>query len=257
MKDFRFGAQLFSIRTLCQNAEDFRRSMKEIAKIGYKGVQVSAIGAIEPKEVRAICDENGLEIVCTHVPFKEIVEDTENCIAKHKTYGCKYPGLGGLPFDYYEKGIDGIRQFIKEFNGAADKMAESGMSLLYHNHAHELAKFDGVTPFEVLTRECSPNVQFEIDVYWVQVGGGNPIEYLKGRSSDVIHFKDMVGTRDSKSQITTVGKGNMDWAGIIEACRATRVKWAMVEQDNAVDEPDPIGCLAFAYEFLTKMGVRA
>ncbi len=38
------GAQLYTIRTYTQNEKDFARSMKRIAQIGYKTVQISAVG---------------------------------------------------------------------------------------------------------------------------------------------------------------------------------------------------------------------
>ena len=38
------GAQLFTLRTFMQNECDIRRSLKKVAEIGYKTVQISAIG---------------------------------------------------------------------------------------------------------------------------------------------------------------------------------------------------------------------
>ena len=36
------GAQLFTLRTFMQNECDIRRSLKKVAEIGYKTVQISA-----------------------------------------------------------------------------------------------------------------------------------------------------------------------------------------------------------------------
>jgi len=261
MEDFRIGAQLYSVRTLCQDIESFRKTLREVAAIGYKGVQVSGVGAFEPERIREACDANGLQIVCTHVPFAEITENTEFSIRKHNILGCAYPGLGSMPYHYYDDGVDSLREFIAEFNKAADTYALHGMNLLYHNHAHEFQRFPiagkSKLAIEVLMEEITNDAQFELDTHWVQVGGGDPVKYLYGRSADVIHFKDLLGGRDNTSVIATVGKGNLDWDGIIKACRDTRVMWAMIEQDNAVDEDDPIGCFAYSYDFLMKKGCKA
>ncbi|MDR2505747.1 MAG: sugar phosphate isomerase/epimerase [Oscillospiraceae bacterium] len=258
MKDFRIGAQLYSVRTLCQTAEGFADTMEKISAIGYKGVQVSGIGDIAPKTVRDICGENKLEIVCTHVPYKEITEDTQSSIEKHKVYGCAYPGLGSIPQEFYEEGAAGLHRFIEAFNKAAEEYAANGMRLLYHNHAHEFQRMGGKLALDILMENITEKAQFEIDTHWVQVGGRDPARFLREkRSADVIHFKDLLGGLSNNSVIATVGKGNLDWDGIIAACRDTRVKWAMVEQDNAVDEADPIGCLAYAFEFLMKKGCLA
>lgn len=256
MKDFRFGAQLYSVRSLCQTADAFRKTAKEIAAIGYKGVQVSGLGPIDPKEIRGICDANGLEIVCTHVSFDDLKDHTDEIIQKHQIFACRYPGLGSMPGAYYDNGLDSLGEFTSELSKIAAKLAAADMHLLYHNHAHEFQRFDGRLVMDVLVENCGSNVQFEIDVFWAQVGGANPVKWLRKCAADVIHFKDGVGTRDNKCEITTVGKGNLDWAEIIKACRDTRVQWAMVEQDNAVDASDPIKCMADAFEFLVGMGVR-
>ena len=46
------GAQLFTLRTFMQNECDIRRSLKKVAEIGYKTVQISAIGPIDPHVLR-------------------------------------------------------------------------------------------------------------------------------------------------------------------------------------------------------------
>ena len=54
------GAQLYTIRMYTQNEKDFARSMKKIAEIGYRTVQISAVGPIRPERIREICEGEGL-----------------------------------------------------------------------------------------------------------------------------------------------------------------------------------------------------
>ena len=42
----QLGAQLFTLRDYTQTAKDFAYSMGQVAKMGYKTVQISAIGPI-------------------------------------------------------------------------------------------------------------------------------------------------------------------------------------------------------------------
>ncbi|GHU72434.1 sugar phosphate isomerase [Clostridia bacterium] len=255
-KPFRFGAQLYTVRDRCQTPEGFQQTMKEVAAIGYKGVQVSGQNpAIDPQLIRDACDANGLTITCTHVPFDDLKDQLDKIIQNHQIYNCQYPGLGSMPGKFYEDGLTSLREFVSILSGIADKLAEHDMHLLYHNHAHEFQRFDGKLAFDLLREECCPNVQFEIDTFWVQCGGGDPVKYLRGRSADIIHFKDMLGTAKNGNVICTVGKGNLDWPAIIQTCRETGVQWAMIEQDNAAEQGDSIQALAYAYDFLTKLGV--
>ena len=53
------GAQGFTIRDYAQNEADFRETAKKLHDIGYKTLQVSAFGDIDPHIIREICDETG------------------------------------------------------------------------------------------------------------------------------------------------------------------------------------------------------
>ena len=43
------GAQLFTVREACKNLDDFAESLKKVADIGYKTVQVSGTCDYEPQ----------------------------------------------------------------------------------------------------------------------------------------------------------------------------------------------------------------
>ena len=46
------GAQTFTLRTFMQNERDIRRSLKLVGEMGYKTVQISGIGPIDPHVLR-------------------------------------------------------------------------------------------------------------------------------------------------------------------------------------------------------------
>jgi len=256
MESFRIGAQLYSVRQFCQTESDFAQTMGRIAATGWRGVQISAIGPLDPAFVRKVCDDHGLSIICTHVSFDDMLSNFEAVVEKHRIYGCIYPGLGSMPRHYYDHGLDSLDVFIHEISDLARRFENAGMHLLYHNHAQEFQKYDGELLLSRMMRECNPALQFELDTYWIQCGGGDPIQWLHGRSADVIHFKDMIGTIDNTPMITAIGQGNLNWPGIIQACRETQVQWAMIEQDNADQFGDPVDQLAKSFEYLTELGCR-
>lgn len=85
------GAQLYTIKSYTQNVKDFACSMKKIAEMGYKTVQISAVGKdLKPEQIREICDANGLEIALTHSDPNRILYDTEALIKEHDIMGCRY-----------------------------------------------------------------------------------------------------------------------------------------------------------------------
>ena len=60
------GAQGFTIRNFAQNETDFRAAAKKLHDIGFKTLQVSAFGDIDPHILREICDENDMKIILIH-----------------------------------------------------------------------------------------------------------------------------------------------------------------------------------------------
>jgi len=79
----------------------------------------------------------------------------------------------------------------------------------------------------------------EIDTYWVQFGGGDPVDYinrLKGRVP-VLHLKDMAPGEERR--FAEIGEGILDWPAILAASEAAGTEWLCVEQDNCYDR-DPL-----------------
>ena len=111
------GAQLYTLKTYCQNEKDLARSLEKVAGMGYTCVQLSAIGPIAPERIKTICDDNGLKIVLTHTPEAEVHGRPEETIEKHRIFGCKYIGIGSLPERY--RNPDFLPYFAEDFGPAA------------------------------------------------------------------------------------------------------------------------------------------
>ena len=94
------GAQLFTLRDYTQTEQDLDFSLGEVAQMGYKTVQLSAVGPIPAEKLRELCDKHGLKIVLTHWNPDRILNDTEAVIKEHDIMGCDYIGLGAMPDKY-------------------------------------------------------------------------------------------------------------------------------------------------------------
>lgn len=253
----QLGAQMYTVREYTKTSQALRETLQKLAKIGYKAVQVSAIGkGIPAQDVANYLDETGLICAATHVGFDDLLGDIDTVIANHKLWNCEYVGVGSMP-DRYRADAQGFVTFAKEASAVAEKLEANRLHLVYHNHNFEFRKFDGKLGMELLMENASPKVQFELDTFWVQKGGSDVIDWIKkvnGRM-DVVHFKDMaLNTETSEQQMAYIGEGNLNWDGIIAACRAQNVKWYLVEQDDCQGR-DPFACLAASYAFLTGKGI--
>jgi sugar phosphate isomerase/epimerase len=250
----QLGAQLYTVRDYIQTEKDFRRTMEKIAKIGYRTVQISAVGPIGPKVMRQICDEFSLRIVVTHTNPDRIINETEQVIEEHDILGCQYIGIGMLSEKYRKEAWYGY--FAEDYKEAAQKIAAHGKRLLYHNHNFEFTRFGGKNIFEHMLEDFAPDeLQFILDTYWIQAGGGDVVQWIKKLSGRVpcVHLKDM--HVDFMTPIMApVGEGNMNFEAILKACEEAGTEWLLVEQDICAGSP--FDCLKTSYQNLVKMGYR-
>ncbi len=256
------AAQLYTIRDHTQTTDDFATSMKKISDIGYTTVQVSAIGGDIPHEdVKQICDDSGLKICNTHIAYDTLLNDIDAVIAQHELWDTKHVAIGSMPNEFRTDEA-GYRKFAEIANGIGEKLADAGLTFSYHNHSFEFMRFNGTTGLDILYNETNPEfVQAEIDTYWIQHGGGDPIAWIDRMANrmPVVHLKDLVmmpGDDPWKpvQAMAEVGEGNLNWRGIIDACQRAKVEYYAVEQD--ICPGDPFESLAISYKNLVAMGLQ-
>ena len=56
----QIGAQFYTLREHCKTLEDFAESLKRVADIGYRTVQISGVCAYEPEWLQEQLQKNGL-----------------------------------------------------------------------------------------------------------------------------------------------------------------------------------------------------
>ncbi|OMF28650.1 xylose isomerase [Paenibacillus sp. FSL H8-0548] len=254
----RIAAQLYTLRDFLKTPEDIASSLKKVKQIGYHAIQASGLGPIGDKELKEIADREQLTICATHIPFADLTGNLDAVIEKHKIWDCKYVGLGAMPLEY-RSSKEGYSAFAKEATEIGKKLNQAGLRFFYHNHEFEFAKFDGKTGMDILMEETDKEaVDFLIDLFWVQAGGADPIEWLhklKGRMT-LVHLKDFAVTSDRERRFAEVGEGNMNYPSILEACERVGIEWAPVEQDNCYGR-DPFESLAISFNNLIELGAKA
>ncbi|ETT66056.1 MULTISPECIES: sugar phosphate isomerase/epimerase [Paenibacillus] len=243
------AAQMYTLRDFTKTAEDLRSTFQKVSAMGYEAIQISAIGPIDPKLVKEYADESGLAICATHVSWDRLTNDLDALAAEHKLWNCKNIGLGSLP-EIFRTGQEGYREFAKLMSDIAVTLKDQhDLQFVYHNHDFEFERFDGMTGMEILLTESDPAVGFELDLYWVQAGGGSPAEWIRkvaGRMQ-VVHLKNMAIV-NRKQIFAEIGEGNMNYKEIINVCRETGVEWFVVEQD--VCRRDPFESLEISLRYL-------
>lgn len=76
-----------------QNAARPCRSLKKVADIGYRYVQVSGTCNYEPAWLKEQLEKNGLCCVLTHTKPEKMLADPQKVAEEHSVFGCNYIGL--------------------------------------------------------------------------------------------------------------------------------------------------------------------
>jgi len=256
------GAQMYTLREYTQTVQGLDEALAKVKAMGYNYVQLSGQNnGIDPQAVRDMLDKHALKAPTTHISFQMMQDDFAQVVKTHRLWGANYPGVGSMPPEYAQAGAEGFKRFAKDASVVAKQFKDEGMTFIYHNHDFEFINYDGTIGYEILLNESDPSLQMEMDTYWVQSGGGDPVHWihaLKGRM-DVIHFKDMEilpnpeGQRRIRQAFCEIGQGNLNWKTIFAACAETGVRYAFVEQD-ATRRDSAYTSLKMSREFLTQSG---
>ena len=244
----QIGAQFYTVRNQCQTLDDFALTLRKVADIGYKTVQISGTCPYDAMWLKEQLDMNGLRCVLTHIPVPRLVGETQQVIADHHVFGCEHIGLGWYAFNE----TDTYEAFMATYPAIARQIREGGRYFMYHNHDQEFQRIGGQIILEKLAQDIPADlIGFTLDTFWVQAGGGDPaqwIEKLAGRVP-VIHLKDYAYGR----KMAVVGEGNINFDRVFTEAEKAGTKFMLVEQDDCNGE-DPIECLRRSYEYLKACG---
>ncbi len=250
----KIGAQLYTVRSACQDLDSFAETLKRVADMGYTSVQVSGTCAYDPYWLKEQLDKNGLVCPITHPDSKRIESETELLCKEHKIFGCRNIGLGIYAGLRQEDYVGAYEDFKRIFKPVAKTMKENDCYFMYHNHDDEFKKINGKTILRHLAEDFAPDeLGFTLDIFWVQAGGANPAEILRELSGRVpcIHLKDFAhGTK-----YAVIGDGNINMDAVAAAAADAGTEYMLVEQDNCYGA-DPFECLQRSYQYLKAMGLE-
>ncbi len=255
----QIGAQMYTLRDHCKTPSDIAKTCAKLEKLGFGAVQASALGPIDPKELRKILDDHGLVCAATHRSMEQICNEPQALLEEHQILGCELTALGAFGGEG-EAAWDG---FIQQFNAATKVLHDQGLRVGYHNHSHEWAPFDppekihvSRSPISKLVSDLAEWVWFELDTFWVAHAGGDPAAWIRRCAGRVpaVHVKDMTVTPKREQKMCEVGAGNLNWPAILDACKEAGVRWYLIERDNG--DLDPFESLKISLENLRAMGLE-
>jgi sugar phosphate isomerase/epimerase len=246
----------YTLKDNLRSPEAIRKTLREASEIGYKSVELD-LGALlmqlDRAELKAFLEEIGMRPVSAHIEFERLENDLEGTIDDCRFLGLQYVVVPNLPRDRFCKDAAGYRRGTKMLSSFAEEFKKNGMKFAYHNHGREFEKFDGKVAMDIIFEESE--LLSEIDVYWVQFSGGDPMYWIRKLSNRVplVHVKDL-GMLEGKQLSMEVGEGNMNWKDLLAACKDAKVEWYVVEQEDFALR-SPLEGIKISRDNLKKMGV--
>ncbi len=241
----RIGLQLYTVRDLMK--ADLRGTLAQVADIGYKEVEFAGYFGRTPAQIREMLRHYGLASPSTHLPFDSLENGWQKALDDAKAIGHKWVTIAWIPEEKRQT-LDDWKRHAALFNRAGAQAKSAGLRFAYHNHDFELKKLGDTRPLDLLLQGTDPSlVDFEMDLYWVEFGGGNPLDFFNRypKRFPLLHVKDSAGPPDNK--MVEVGKGKIDFRSIFAQSDKAGVKHYFVEHDQPAD---PIVSIRSSYNYL-------
>ena len=242
----RIGIELYTLRR--EASVDLAGTLERVAKIGYKEVEFAGYHNHAATEVRDLLKQNGLTAPAAHIDIVAIRNTPDKTFEDARTVGHEWIVVPTPPAGKRDT-IEDWKRIAEQFNAAAKQVKAAGFRFGFHNHNDVFKKIGDVVPIDVLMKETDSSlVSYEMDVYWVVNGGGDPVDLLTRYPNRfrLMHLKDSMGAPDHK--MADVGSGTIDFKAVL--AHAKGVEHYFVEHD---DPPDAFADVAASYSYLSKL----
>jgi len=154
------GVQLYSVRDLLEEA--FESTIRDLARMGYAGVEPALFLDGNTLRARRLFDELGLAVPAVHVELP-ITSEADRILTVAAELGCTRV-VSGLMDEHFATPAK-IDDTCANYNQAAKNTAKHGMRFGIHNHWAEFGQADGRDAFELLLEGLDENVFFALDIY--------------------------------------------------------------------------------------------
>jgi len=214
---------LYTIRQECERS--LEEALREVAELGYEGVEFWQLHGNDPGRVRGWLDETGLVAVGRHANLQTLDDQLPQLVDELSVLGTDRVALSF---------IEPAPGAAERIAGVAEAAATAGLRLGFHNHGAELRPFgdDGGTFLDRL-RELPPELLWlELDLGWIWHAGADPVAELEKTSGrcPLVHVKDFL-SREGRDDVP-IGDGAVGYERVLPAALRAGVEWLVVEEDE-------------------------
>lgn len=223
-------------------AKGLAATLDTIKMMGFTEIEGGGGKDISPEAFKKLCDDRGLSIPGTGVPYEQLVKDPAGIAARARSLGATFVMCSWIPHTKGNFSLENAKQAVADFNAAGKILKENGITLCYHAHGYEFQPHEKGTLLDYIFENTNPEyVSFEMDVFWIQFGGGDPLALLKkyGSRWKLMHLKDLrKGTTKDLTGLTgpennvPLGEGELDIPGILKQAKKIGITHYFIEDES-------------------------
>jgi len=231
------------------------KALDTIKRLGFTELEGGG-GRMPPEQFRKLCEERGIRIVSTGADYNMLAKSPDSIVTRARALGAKYVMCAWIPHDKGVLTAADAKQAVEVFNRAGKYLHEHGLTFCYHAHGYEFQPYEGGTLLDYIIKNTNPDyVSFEMDIMWIQFGGGDPVALLKkyGRRWKLMHLKDLrKGTPKNLTGLTgpendvPLGQGEVDIPNILREAKKIGIQHYFIEDESN----DPNGQLPQSIRYL-------
>ncbi|WP_153798972.1 sugar phosphate isomerase/epimerase family protein [Foetidibacter luteolus] len=220
---------------------DVAKTLDTIKMFGFTELEGGG-GRMPPAEFKKLCDERGISIPSSGAGYEQLVNQPDSVAWRAKALGSKYVMCAWIPHKNGVLTFEDARKAVDDFNKAGKYLKEQGLTFCYHAHGYEFQPYGNGTLLDYIFENTNPEyVSFEMDIFWIQFGGGDPVALLKkyGNRWKLMHVKDL--RKGAKTDLTgltgpendvPLGQGQVDIPGILKEAKKIGIKHYFIEDES-------------------------
>jgi len=234
------GVQTYTFRRSI--GTDPAKVLDTIKMLGFTEIEGGG-GRMSPQEFKKLCDERNISIPSTGAGYEELVNKIDSVVWKAKILGAKYVMCAWIPHQNNVLTFENAKKAVEDFNKAGKILKENGLIFCYHAHGYEFQPYEDGTLLDYIFKNTNPEfVSFQMDIFWIQFGGGDPVSLLKkyGSRWKMMHVKDMrKGTKKDLTGLTSVDNdvalntGELDLPTILKEAKRIGIKHYFIEDESS------------------------
>lgn len=234
------GVQTYTFRRSI--GADPAKVLDTIKMMGFTEIEGGS-GRMLPQDFKKLCDERGISIPSTGVGYDDLINKIDSVVWRAKMLGAKYVMCAWIPHQNNVLTFENAKKATEDFNHAGKILKENGLILCYHAHGYEFQPYEDGTLLDYIFKNTNPHyVSFEMDIFWIQFGGGNPTALLNkyGKRWKLMHIKDMrkgikkdLSGGTSTENDVALGTGELNLPAILKAAKKIGIKHYFIEDESS------------------------